>query len=357
MVLYISSYISQQHHQEKRANNTFIVQQENSSRHTSNGIKRNTESNYVRKQSLHVWLLNAKVAAFSSLLADIPAPASQPSFCCTAQRSSCCARTRTSHLATAMAPRSCNFGTSPLVALAVVSIVLVLQSGRKRTKVLRRMSKSFIITNPHLGIVREWSMLGCRFGKHTSQTTLCHSLSQWRRAHLMCRVTQWFCSEEFLAQHNIQYEGRQGSVPVFAGSQPSAKLCRGLRGKRKLNHEDCDPCRSPWWSILNAWFAERRIAGSQPSAVEVEVDVVQVQEEGWMKMQVQERRGVSSWVSPVEDVEEWVHESAQMRTSRSEFMIKNTHRAHIKNIKSIGSQPRTCATTVRSNNSKKKTDK
>ena len=55
----------------------------------------------------------------------------------------------------------------------------------------------------------------------------------------MCRVTQWFCSEEFLAQHNIQYEGRQGSVPVFAGSQPSAKLCRGLRGKGKLNHEDC----------------------------------------------------------------------------------------------------------------------
>jgi hypothetical protein len=49
--------------------------------------------------------------------------------------------------------------------------------------------------------------------------------------------------------------------------------------------------------------------------------------------------------------------TAQMRTSRSEFMIKNTHRAHIKNIKSIGSQPRTCATTVRSNNSKKKTDK
>ena len=37
----------------------------------------------------------------------------------------------------------------------------------------------------------------------------------------------------------IQYEGWQGPVPVFAGSQPSAKLCRGLRGKRKLNHEDC----------------------------------------------------------------------------------------------------------------------
>ena len=79
-------------------------------------------------------ILNAKVAAFSSLLADIPAPASQPSFCCTAQRSSCCARTRTSHLATAKAPRGWNSGTSPLVALVVVSIVLVLQGGRKKNE-------------------------------------------------------------------------------------------------------------------------------------------------------------------------------------------------------------------------------
>jgi hypothetical protein len=152
------------------------VQQENSSRHTSNGIKRNTESNYSTYESNRCMsdILNAKVAAFSSLLADIPAPASQPSLCCTAQRSSCCARTRTSHLSTPMAPRSCNFGTSPLVALAVVSIVLVLQSGRKRTKVLRRMSKSFIITNPHLGTVSQWSILGCRFGKITSNPTLCH---------------------------------------------------------------------------------------------------------------------------------------------------------------------------------------
>ena len=95
----------------------------------------------------------------------------------------------------------------------------------------------------------------------------------------MCRVTQWFCSEEFLAQHNIQYEGRQGSVPVFAGSQPSAKLCR-------------------------VGEAERRIAGSEPSAgtagslkgefLAHSLVQVQVQEEGWMKMQVQERRGVSS---------------------------------------------------------------
>ena len=73
----------------------------------------------------------------------------------------------------------------------------------------------------------------------------------------MCRVTQWFCSEEFLAQHNIQYEGRQGSVPVFAGSQPSAKLCRVGEAERRIagSEPSAGPCR----------FAERRISGSQPS--------------------------------------------------------------------------------------------
>jgi hypothetical protein len=56
---------------------------------------------------------------------------------------------------------------------------------------------------------------------------------------LCSRASHLFLSHLSRRVEFIQYEGWQGPVPVFAGSQPSAKLCRGLRGKRKLNHEDC----------------------------------------------------------------------------------------------------------------------